>query len=75
MRDRIVHVPFFVASVAGGDVVLEDDVHDEHRWVRFAEAAELLEFAAQRRILDEIHRAFVERPPRAWRRIRGTSSE
>ncbi len=36
VRDRIVHVPFFVARVGEGDVVLEDDVHDEHRWVRFA---------------------------------------
>ncbi len=41
VRDRIVHVPFFVAYVSPGDVVLEEDVHDEHRWVTFREAAEM----------------------------------
>jgi dATP pyrophosphohydrolase len=70
VRDRIVHVPFFVAHVGPGDPVLEDGVHDEHRWVSFAQAAELLEFAAQRRVLDEIHRAFVARAPQPWRTIR-----
>jgi 8-oxo-dGTP pyrophosphatase MutT (NUDIX family) len=70
VRDRIVHVPFFVAYVGEGAVVLEDDVHDAHRWATFAEAEELLEFAAQRRILGEIHRAFVARTPQPWRMIR-----
>ena len=70
VRDRIVHVPFFIAHVAAHDVVLEAGVHDEHCWVPFAQAAELLEFAAQRRVLDEIHREFVARAPRAWRTIR-----
>jgi len=70
VRDRIVHVPFFVAYVGGDAVVLEDDVHDAHRWVPFYEAEELLEFAAQRRILGEIHRAFVARKPQQWRAIR-----
>jgi dATP pyrophosphohydrolase len=70
VRDRIVHVPFFVAHLAPGDVALETDVHDEHRWVSFSQAAELLEFASHRRVLDEIHRAFVARAPQAWRTIR-----
>ena len=70
VRDRIVHVPFFVAYAGDGDVRLEDDVHDAHRWVTFAEAEEMLEFAAQRRILGEVHRAFVARTPQAWRVIR-----
>jgi len=70
VRDRIVHVPFFVAHVGAGDVVLENDVHDDHRWVTIAQAAELLEFAAQRSVLGEIHRDFVERAPQAWRAIR-----
>ncbi len=73
VRDRIVHVPFFVAHVAPGEVVLEGDVHDEHRWVRFSDAAPMLEFAAQRRVLEEIHRAFLERAPQPWRTIRGTT--
>jgi dihydroneopterin triphosphate diphosphatase len=70
VRDRIVHVPFFVARVGEDAIALEADVHDEHRWVSFAEAAELLEFAAQRRALDEVRRDFVERPPQPWRTIR-----
>lgn len=69
VRDRIVHVPFFVAYVESGDVALEAGVHDEHRWVTFAHAAELLEFAAQRRVLDEIHRDFVARAPQPWRAL------
>ena len=70
VRDRIVHVPFFVAHVAAGVVALETDVHDEHRWVTFAQAAELLEFPSHRRVLDEINRGFVARTPQPWRTIR-----
>ena len=70
VRDRIVHVPFFVAYAGAGDVVLESGVHDEHRWVTFTEAAELLEFTSHRRVLDEIHRGFVARTPQPWRTIR-----
>jgi len=68
VHDRVVHVPFFVAYLEPGEIVL-DAAHDAHRWVTFAEAAELLEFAAQRRVLDEIRRAFVDREPQAWRVI------
>ena len=67
--DRIVHVPFFVAHVDEGEIALEEDVHDEHRWVPIAQAEEMLEFASHRRVLEEIHRAFVARPPAPWRRI------
>ncbi len=69
VRDRIVHVPFFVAYLAEGEVALEAGVHDEHRWVTFAQAAELLEFASQRRVLDEVEREFVARTPQRWRTI------
>jgi dATP pyrophosphohydrolase len=70
VRDRIVHVPFFVARVNGeAGIVLEDDVHDEHRWLPFAEAEELLTFSSQRRVLDEVRRAFVAREPDPWRAI------
>ena len=76
VRDRIVHVPFFVVYAdAGAAVVLEDAVHDEHRWVPFDEACRMVEFAAQRRVLGEIERAFVHDEPRPWRLIRGTSAE
>jgi len=70
VRDRIVHVPFFVAHVAEGEVALENDVHDEHRWATFEEAQMMLEFASHRRVLDEVRRAFVLRPPAGWRVIR-----
>jgi dihydroneopterin triphosphate diphosphatase len=69
LRDRIVHVPFFVVYVAPGAAALED-VHDAHRWVSFAEASELLEFAAQRHALNEIQRDFVARTPSSWRTLR-----
>jgi dihydroneopterin triphosphate diphosphatase len=68
VKDRVVVVPFFVARVAEGDV-RTDAAHDAHRWVRFDEAAALLTFAAQRRLLDEVRAAFVEREPEAWRAI------
>jgi 8-oxo-dGTP pyrophosphatase MutT (NUDIX family) len=70
VRDRIVHVPFFVAYAGAQAVALETDVHDEHRWVTFAQASELLEFSSHRRVLDEIHRGFVARTPQPWRTIR-----
>jgi dihydroneopterin triphosphate diphosphatase len=68
VRDRIVHVPFFVAQVGAGDVTL-DEVHDAYRWASFAEAAELLEFTSHRRVLDEVQREFVARTPSAWRKL------
>ena len=70
VRDRIVHVPFFVAYLSDGNISLETDVHDEHRWVTFAQAAELLEFASHRRVLEDIDHAFVARTPQSWRTIR-----
>jgi dihydroneopterin triphosphate diphosphatase len=68
VRDRIVHVPFFVAHPEPGTVAL-DAAHDSHRWATFDEAAELLEFDAQRRVLADMYRNFVARPPHAWRLI------
>ena len=68
VRDRIVHVPFFVAYLEPGEIVL-DTAHDAYRWITFEQAEALLEFAAQRRVLGEIHRAFVAREPHAWRAI------
>jgi dATP pyrophosphohydrolase len=70
VRDRIVHVPFFVAYPEPGEIRLEDDVHDTHRWVTFGEAADLLEFDAQRRVLADVQRNFVARAPHAWRLLR-----
>ena len=69
VQDRVVHVPFFVAYLEPGQIVL-DAAHDAYRWVSFGEAADLVEFAAQRRVLDEIHRAFIISKPKSWRLIR-----
>lgn len=70
VRDRIVHVPFFVAHAGEGAIALEADVHDEHRWVTFAQAETMLEFSSQRRVLEEVRRAFGLRAPAPWRTIR-----
>ncbi len=68
VADRIVMVPFFVARVEDGEVQ-PDGAHDQHRWSSFAEAADLLTFVAQRRLLDDVRASFVEREPEAWRTI------
>jgi dihydroneopterin triphosphate diphosphatase len=68
VKDRVVVVPFFVARVADGDV-RTDTAHDAHRWVAFDDARDLLTFAAQRRLLDDVRAAFVEREPEPWRTI------
>ncbi len=72
VRDKVVHVPFFVTCVDDGveAIVLEDDVHDAHRWASFDEAAALLMFSAQRRALDDVRDSFVRRAPEPWRLIR-----
>ena len=70
VKDAVVHVPFFVARVAEGDVVLEEHVHGEHRWVSIPRAREMVEFPAQARILEEIRQAFVLNEPAPWRVIR-----
>ena len=69
VKDRVVLVPFFVARVAGGDV-RTDEAHDAYQWLTLDEAAPLLTFSAQRRLLDEVRGAFVEREPEGWRAIR-----
>jgi len=69
VRDRVVVVPFFVAQVGPGEVQV-DAAHDAHRWVDFAQAQQLLTFAAQRRLLPDVHAAFVAREPEPWRTIR-----
>jgi 8-oxo-dGTP pyrophosphatase MutT (NUDIX family) len=68
VKDRIVMVPFFVARVEDGDV-RPDQAHDDVRWASFGDAKAVLTFAAQRRLLDEVQAAFVEREPEAWRSI------
>lgn len=68
VKDKIVHVPFFVARCETGDVVV-DPAHDAHRWAGFEETERLLTFAAQRRVLPEIRRSFVDGDPEPWRTI------
>jgi dATP pyrophosphohydrolase len=68
VKDRIVNVPFFVARVEDGEVCI-DEAHDEHRWVTLDDAAPLLTFSAQRRLLDEVRAAFLQGEPEGWRRV------
>jgi dATP pyrophosphohydrolase len=69
VRDRVVVVPFFVARASDEEVQV-DEAHDDHRWAAFDEAEALLTFAAQRRLLPEVHAAFVARAPEPWRTVR-----
>jgi dATP pyrophosphohydrolase len=66
VKDKVVHVPFFVARCEEGSVVT-DAAHDAHRWVDLDEASAMLMFSAQRRVLDEVRRAFVSGEPESWR--------
>jgi dATP pyrophosphohydrolase len=70
IKDRIVHVPMFVARVGEG-AVRTDAAHDAHRWAGLDDAVQTLTFAAQRRLIDEVRREFVEREPEAWRLLDG----
>jgi len=68
VMDHVVVVPFFVARTSAGEVRV-DAAHDAYRWATFDEAAELLTFSAQRRVLAEVREAFVLRDPEPWRLI------
>jgi dATP pyrophosphohydrolase len=67
-RDCIRNVAVFVARVGSREVTI-DEAHDNFRWLTFGDAAELLEFPSQRRLIDDVRRDFVERSPSPWRRI------
>jgi dATP pyrophosphohydrolase len=68
VKDVVVHVPFFVARCEQGDVVT-DAAHDAYRWVDLVEAEATLMFAAQRRVLEDVRRAFVAGEPEPWRAL------
>ncbi|PRY26448.1 dATP pyrophosphohydrolase [Aliiruegeria haliotis] len=68
-RDRITIFPVFVAIVdASAEVVLNHE-HSAYRWVGFDEAAEMVAFGGQRRVLRWIEEEFVKRRPSRHLRI------
>ena len=68
-RDSIWVAPVFVGFVTSRQEVRLNPEHDAFKWVGFDEAEEMLPFAGQRRILEQIHREFVDRSPNPWLRI------
>lgn len=62
-RDAITIAPVFVAFIDNTAEVLLNHEHSEFRWVSFEEAAELVAFGGQRRVLRWIEDEFIERTP------------
>lgn len=68
-RDAITIAPVFVAIVAPDQIVRLNHEHSAHRWVSFEEAAEMVTFGGQRRVLRWIEDEFVKRAPAEHLRI------
>ena len=68
-RDLITLTPVFVAFVAKEAPVTFNSEHSDFRWVSFREAAEMVAFGGQRRILRWIEEEFVHRTPSGHLRI------
>ncbi|MFC6639184.1 NUDIX domain-containing protein [Sulfitobacter sp. JBTF-M27] len=62
-RDAITIAPVFVAFIDNTAEVLLNHEHSAFRWVSFEEAAELVAFGGQRRVLRWIEEEFIERTP------------
>jgi dATP pyrophosphohydrolase len=65
-RDAITLVPVFVGYAGPNAQVVLNAEHHDFRWVSFEEAAELVPFSGQRRVLDHVKREFVDRTPNPW---------
>jgi len=74
VRDRVIHVPFFVAY-AESETIAIDDAHDAFRWITFAEAADLYTFGSHRNALGELHHSFIARMPEPWRWLSDTQPD
>ena len=61
--DCIQLVPAFLARVADDACVRLNGEHAAFRWAPLDEAAQVLPFGSQRRLLDEVAREFVAREP------------
>jgi len=56
-------VPAFVAQVAEDVAVRLNGEHSAFRWARLDEAAVMVPFGSQRRLIAELRREFIERVP------------
>ena len=64
-RDAITVAPVFVAFVDAGAEIRLNAEHSRYRWAGFDEAAEMVSFGGQRRMLRWIEEEFVGRTPSA----------
>lgn len=62
-RDAITIAPVFVAFIDKTAEVVLNHEHSEFRWVSFEEAADMVAFGGQRRVLRWIEQEFIERKP------------
>lgn len=62
-RDAVTIAPVFVAFIDNGAEVVLNHEHSAFRWVSFEEAAEMVAFGGQRRVLRWIEKEFIERKP------------
>jgi len=62
-KECIALVPVFVSTVQGNTKVVLNDEHDAFKWVSFEEAAELLSFTGQKKILAAVKAEFVDKEP------------
>jgi len=62
-RDSITIAPVFVGFIDSAAKVTLNHEHSEYRWVGFDEAAEMVAFGGQRRVLRWIEDEFVKRSP------------
>ena len=71
-RDAITIAPVFVAYVGSDAEIRLNAEHSAFRWLDFAEAAELVSFGGQRRVLRWIKDEFIDRAPSDFLRINTT---
>ncbi|MBS0586097.1 MAG: NUDIX domain-containing protein [Verrucomicrobia bacterium] len=61
--DKITFVPVFVAFVEETKVTLSPTEHDAYEWLPFEEARSRLVWSEQRRVIEAIHKNFIEAHP------------
>ncbi len=64
-RDAIVMAPVFVAFIDPNAVVVLNEEHSDYGWVSFNEAREMVPFAGQRRVLQQVEDEFIKGAPSA----------
>ncbi|WP_424986785.1 NUDIX hydrolase [Microbulbifer sp. S227A] len=62
-RDAITMAPVFVAIIKADQEVTLNHEHSAYRWVGFQQAADMVAFGGQRRVLGWIEDEFIRRQP------------